>query len=60
MIYGTVTARIEMSDGTGTSFSLTSLGEAELERRFKTEIEKFFASRTRKSKWAPKKRKFVK
>jgi hypothetical protein len=60
MIYGTVTARIDMSDGTGTSFSLTSMGDVELERRFKAEIEKFFSDRKRKPRWqTPKKRKFA-
>jgi hypothetical protein len=48
MIYGTVSARISLSDGAGISFSLTSLNEADLERQFKTEVERFFAERRQK------------
>ena len=48
MSYGTVSARISMSDGGGTSFSLTSSSEADLERQFKSEVERFFAERRQK------------
>ena len=51
MIYGTVSARISLSDGAGISFSLTSLNEADLERQFKSEVERFFAERRQKQKF---------